>query len=223
MGGILGGSKQKSTSKSSNQAFGTINNAFSPLLGYASEGASGLSALLGGDTSGLDKYRQATGFNTQLGQGLQGITNAGAAKGLLRSGATGQGLVRYGNELSQQSAGNYMDRLLGLAGLGNTAGSILTGAGQVSDSSSSGKSKKGIGGVLGSAAGAIAASDRRLKKNIKKIGEFKDGLGAYEYSYIWDDDDVVQKGVMADEVATFRPWALGPKLGEYATVDYGKL
>lgn len=218
MSSIFGGSKQKSSS--SNQAFGTINNAFSPLLGYASEGAKGLSALLGGDTSGLDTYKRTTGFNTELGQGLQDVTNASAAKSLLRSGASGKALVQYGNDLSQRYAGNYMDRLLGLAGLGNTAGSILAGAG--STSTSSGKSKNGMGSFLGSAAGAIAASDRRVKENIKKIDEHEDGLGVYEFTYVWNPDKKVV-GVMADEVAALRPWALGPKVGGFATVNYGRL
>lgn len=218
MGSIFGGSKQKSSS--ANQAYGTINNAFSPLLGYASQGAQGISDFLGGNTSGFDKYKEATGFNTQMGQGLQNITNAGAAKGLLRSGASGQALVKYGNDLTQQSAGSYIDKLLGLAGLGNTAGNILTNAGQTSQSTS--KGKNGIGGFLGSAAGAVAASDRRLKLNIEKLREEEDGLGVYEYSYIWSPNKR-EIGVMADEVEKLRPWALGPKLGEYATVDYGRL
>jgi hypothetical protein len=222
MSSLLGGSKQKSQSTSSNQAYNTINSAFSPLLGYASEGASGISALLGGDTSGLDKYREATGFNTQMSQGLQNVTNAGAAKGLLRSGATGKGLVQFGNDLSQQSSNNYMDKLLGLAGLGNQAGGILSGAGQTSQSTSSGKSKKGIGEMLGTAASVAAMSDRRLKTNIKKLGEYEDGLGKYSYEYIWEPGKTIE-GVMADEVAELRPWALGPEIGGYASVDYGKL
>jgi hypothetical protein len=30
-------------------------------------------------------------------------------------------------------------------------------------------------------------------------------------------------GVMADEVAKLRPWALGPKIGAYRTVNYQAL
>ena len=65
-------------------------------------------------------------------------------------------------------------------------------------------------------------SDRRLKANIEKIGELDDGLGVYEFDYVWGGRR--QRGVMADEVATLRPWALGPKTPEgYATVDYTAL
>lgn len=77
--------------------------------------------------------------------------------------------------------------------------------------------------VAGQAASSAAmASDRRLKRAIDKIGEFADGLGIYEWQYIWGGDR--QRGVMADEVAKLRPWALGPKIAdEYATVIYGAL
>lgn len=218
MGSIFGGSKQKSSS--SNQAYGTINNWAQPLLGYANQGAQGLAALLGGDTSGLNNYKSATGFDRTLSTGMQNITNAGAAKGLLRSGATSKALVNYGQQLEDQTAGSYMDRLLGLSGIGSNAANILSGAGQTSQSS--GKSKNGIGGFLGSAAGAIAASDRRLKENVRKIETLDDGLNVYEYTYIWAPDKV-RRGVMADEVEKLRPWALGPKIGDYNTVDYSKI
>lgn len=80
-----------------------------------------------------------------------------------------------------------------------------------------------IGGAQ-NAAQAYAASDRRLKVDIAKLGEEADGLGVYEYRYVTDQPDApLRKGVMADEVATLRPWALGPKRGEFATVNYAAL
>lgn len=87
------------------------------------------------------------------------------------------------------------------------------------------KQSNGIGGImqgLGSAAsGAAMFSDRRLKSNIVKVGEFEDGLGQYEWTYIWGGPR--QAGVMADEVARLRPWALGPEIAGFATVNYGAL
>lgn len=83
-----------------------------------------------------------------------------------------------------------------------------------------------LGGMAegaGKAVGAAAmASDPRLKTAIEKIGEFADGLGIYHWNYIWGGPR--HEGVMADEVAKLRPWALGPKIaGEYLTVNYGAL
>ncbi len=75
---------------------------------------------------------------------------------------------------------------------------------------------------------AMAASDRRLKTNIVKVGEEADGLGIYDFDYRQDMGVVLsterQRGVMADEVAALRPHALGPVLdGGWATVNYSVL
>ena len=74
---------------------------------------------------------------------------------------------------------------------------------------------------------AAAMSDRRAKLNIVKVGEEADGLGIYDFDYRQDIGIDLstdrQRGVMADEVARLRPWALGPKIGGYATVNYSAL
>ena len=92
----------------------------------------------------------------------------------------------------------------------------------------SGGVQKQSNGVLGplAQAGAAAAqagafSDRRLKTNIRKIGEFADGLGRYAWTYIWGGPE--QEGVMADEVEKMRPWALGAEVMGFRTVHYGLL
>jgi hypothetical protein len=217
MSSIFGGSKQ--TSSSSNKAYDSINSSFSPLFGLAGQGADGIMKLLGGDSSGFDAYKNATGFDFAAEQGSRGITGNAAARGLLRSGSTGKALVGYGNDMQNQYAGNYMDRLLGVSGLGMDAGKLVAGAGQTSTSKS--KSKPGIGGFLGQIAGGAAASDRRLKKNIFKVGELPNGLNLYQYRYINDAGPYI--GVMADEVELVQPEALGPVVDGYMTVDYDKI
>lgn len=67
---------------------------------------------------------------------------------------------------------------------------------------------------------AAMASDRRLKKDITLLSRLKDGLGVYRWTYLWGEK---AKGVMADEVKRLRPWALGPKVEGYATVNMGAL
>lgn len=75
-------------------------------------------------------------------------------------------------------------------------------------------------GIAGIGSAAIMASDRRLKKNIRKLFTRLDGLGVYLYQYIWGKWHI---GVMADEVAVLRPDALGPSMGGFMTVNYGVL
>ena len=77
-----------------------------------------------------------------------------------------------------------------------------------------------LGGVASLGSAAIMASDRRLKKNIVPLFMFGD-LIVYAFKYLWDA--TLSIGVMADEVARYRPEALGPTIRGYATVDYGKL
>ena len=76
----------------------------------------------------------------------------------------------------------------------------------------------GAGASLRSA--AIMKSDRRLKKSIKKIGEWFKGINLYLFSYIWDDMPHV--GVMADEVKKVLPDAVYTVNG-YDMVDYRKV
>lgn len=80
----------------------------------------------------------------------------------------------------------------------------------------------GAGASLGSA--AIMASDRRLKTNIKKVSEAKDGLGVYDWNWRADPDGPTVRGVIADEVEKLRPWAFVPNFsGQYAGVNYANL
>lgn len=68
--------------------------------------------------------------------------------------------------------------------------------------------------------GATFFSDPRLKANVEKVGELSDGLGIYDFDYVWGGR---HRGVMADEVADLRPHALGPVIGGFATVNYEAL
>lgn len=103
--------------------------------------------------------------------------------------------------------------------------------GQTINSNSTG-TQKSSGGLLGQllAAGsqlgsaAILASERRVKRDISLVWREHDGLGRYTFNYVWDaSGEPLRHGVMADEVAELRPWALGPVMNGIQTVDYSKL
>lgn len=217
MGSIFGGSK--STSNSSNRAYDFLKEQFGDVTNATSSGLGGLQALLGGDASGFNAYKKATGFDAAAELGSRGITGNQAAAGMLRSGGTGKALQAYGNTIQNQFADNYMSKLLAQAGIGINAGQLLASAGQTSSETK--KSKNGIGGFLGKIGAGIAASDRRLKKNIYKIGVLKDGLNVYQYRYI--DGSGPYVGVMADEVEIIKPEALGPIVAGFQTVNYDNI
>lgn len=212
--GILGALFGSGPKPASNKAYGQISGAFSPLLPYAGQAGSAISSFLGGDQTGFNNYKDATGFNFALGQGLKGVTGAEAAKGLLRSGSAGQAFQNYGQNLEQQSAGSYLQQLLGLGNMGLQAGQLISGAGEVGGTS-------GSPGLLGF--GLQALSDRRSKRDIVKVGEYPDGLGIYDFRYK-HDPRATHRGVMADEVERLRPWAFIPDFQDgFAGVDYAAL
>lgn len=221
MSAIFGGKKSQQTASASNQSYGDINNAFSPLFSQAQSGANSLSALLGGDSSGLDAYKGATGFDAATQQGSRGITGNAAASGLLRSGATSKGLQQYGDTVQNQYAQNYINGLMGQIGVGTQAGGLVSGAGQQSQSQGTSSEKPGIGKFLGQVASGVAMSDRRSKKDIHEVGLLPNGLKLYQFRYL--DNSGPHIGVMADEVAEVLPEALGPITDGYMTVDYGKI
>lgn len=149
MSSVFGGSKQKSSSSSSNQAYGDILQNYGGLQNEATTGTNALNALLSGDASGFNAYKNATGFNAAALQGSQGITGNAAASGLLRSGSTGKALQSYGDNLQNQYASQYTSGLLNQANLGFQAGSLISGAGSTSQSSGSSSTKPGISKLIG--------------------------------------------------------------------------
>lgn len=72
---------------------------------------------------------------------------------------------------------------------------------------------------LGSA--GIMASDRRLKKNIQRIGTHALGIGVYIFDYIWGGGK--QIGVMADEVETVMPDAVIVRPDGFKMVNYSMI
>lgn len=135
----MGFNKSSQKSASSNQAYGFLKDSLGGAVDNVNTGARGISDLLSGNTSGWDAFKGATGFDRQLVEGLGGITGAGAARGMLRSGSTTKALQSYGQQLQNESAQQYIQNLLGLSGIGMGAAQTIGSAGQTS--TSSGKSK----------------------------------------------------------------------------------
>ena len=173
----------------------------------------------GGAEQGYNNYLQMAGYAPAMRQLAQGVTGQGAAAGILNSGSTAKALQTRGTELNQSFFNNYLQQLAGLSGLGLQAGGLVAGVGD----KNTGRKASGLGNIASTVGGiaSIFSSDRRLKHNIRKVGEFADGLGIYFFSYLGSKQRF--KGVMADEVAELRPWALGPRIAGYATVNYGAL
>lgn len=219
-------SPKPATSTSSNVNNGLITSTYGGQMQNGVGASNYLSALLTGQgntagaNAGYQNYLQQAGYAPAMKQLAQGITGQGAASGILNSGTTAKALQSRGADLNQSFYNNYLQQLSGLSSQGLQAGGLVAGTGQTS--SSTGGSPSTLGSIA-STVGGIASifSDRRLKTAIRKVGEFADGLGIYTFRYYGQKQRV--RGVMADEVEKIRPWALGPIVAGFATVNYGAL
>jgi len=156
---VTGDSEATSQQSSYNQAYPMMASEYGGIQPAAREATASLNDLLSGNTDGLAKFRDSTGFNSVLSQGMSGITGAAAGKGLLRSGGTGKALQAYGQNISSQYTQNYIDTLLKKAGLGMDAGKLIAATGQTSSGTSreDNYGKSGMSGLLGSLFSSIGA------------------------------------------------------------------
>lgn len=103
--------------------------------------------------------------------------------------------------------------------LGNALGTGMAGLGIYNAGSTAGLWGSGKGAASG--AGAAAASDRRLKTDVTRIGSTDEGLPLYSFRY--HGDPVFRIGPMADEVREKQPEAVFRAPDGYDRVYYGML
>ena len=146
------------------------------------------------------QYNRLGGISTlgqasAAGQASQGVASASNIANLLAN----QGAAIAGGQIAR----------------GNVARQTF---GDIMNIASSGA--KAVGAMGGPAAAASMFSDRRLKKNIKQVGTRADGLGVYEFDYIWGGGR--QVGLMAQEVQGVYPDAV-MEIDGFLAVDYSKV
>jgi hypothetical protein len=149
MSGILGGSKSKSSNTNKN----VITNAFSPLLGQAVDSNNRVNALLSGDATGFNKFKQATGFDFELARGMDQLGSQFSGRNVFRSGARDKAIQEFGNNVQNRFAQQYLQSLLGQSGQAMGAGQLIAGVGQESTS----RSKPGIGSLVGAGLSGAAS------------------------------------------------------------------
>jgi hypothetical protein len=148
-------------------------------------------------TQGLQERAYVQNQPLQQLQALLGTGQVGMPQGIQYSPTgVGQTDVLGANALSQQQRNaNYQAQI-------GQQNALMSGLFQ-------------LGGA------AIGASDRRLKRDIKRVGTMANGLPVYEYRYVWGRKRHI--GVMAQDVlkagidAVVRHWT------GFLMVDYGKL
>jgi hypothetical protein len=180
-------------------------------------------------------FKADPGYNFRMSEGQKAIERSAAARGGLNSGATLKALTKFGQNVASEEYNQAynrfnmdrdrrFNRFASLAGLGQTATGQQLAAGQNYATQAS-ETAIGLGnanaaahigsanrraGLLGQLmqAGAVgyAASDRRLKTNIRPVSkadldEFRSTIKPYMFEYLSEQHglgDVV--GVMAQDL-----------------------
>lgn len=160
-----------------------------------------------GERAGLQGTQFQQLFNVgQLGQAAA----AQQAANIQTSAANIGGLL--GQQANALAAGQIGAAGARAQGLQNLLGLGVVGAGAA-----------GLGGLTlgqGIMGGALLASDRRVKEDIKRIGKTDDGLPIYTFRY--KGDSTVHMGVMAQDVEKKNPDAV-KEIDGVKAVNYGAL
>ena len=167
-------------------------------------------------------------------------TYAGASR--IADGQTGNirnALLKRAGKIATGEFNNYTNRLLTQGGIGssglnstnaqlqdniNQQSRLLNDAGEaaaagvIGASNAKNQTAAGIGSLVGS-----IFSDRRLKTDIKRVGETDDGLVVYTFKYKDDPNGKTQMGVMAQEVEKEQPDAAYTDKSGYKKVNLDKI
>ena len=197
----------------------------------------------------ISALEQGAGFQARVRQGEEALLQRASATGGLRGGNIQAALAQFRPQMLQQEIETQYGRLGGLTSLGQqSAAGVGTaglqtgarvaglygdvGAAQAGKELAQGQAMAGLfnmpaqflgmqyGAKVGTPGFSNIFSDRRLKRNIVKIGTRPDGLGVYEFEYVWGGGR--QIGLMAQEVQGVYPDAVG-EAGGYLTVNYSKV
>lgn len=147
---------------------GSANDAQAQLLG--------LKPVTSATQNGFQNYLNSTGYNFQLGQGINAINSSAAAKGALNSGGTLKALDTYGQGMAGQYFNNYLGQLGGMSATGQTAlgqtGAAGTagGTGAVNALANAANAQANAASATASAGQAQSKSDGGLWGSIAKIG-----------------------------------------------------
>lgn len=132
-------------------------------------------------------------------------------------------------DIAQSQATSQLSLLQALGSLYGYNPALFTG--QTTSGTSSGtstgttKENPGLLGSIGQGAQAVGSlaslfSDVRLKDDISLISTRSDGLGVYDYRYVWSPDR--HTGLMAQEVASVYPEAVSD-FGGFLAVNYAEV
>lgn len=151
LGGIISSGSQKSAAnKAADTSMQTaaMNNALtrdiynqnkatlSPYVQSGNAAGGQINAMLGlgsdptAQQNAFDQFRNSTGYQFRLGEGMNALNSGLASSGTLQSGAAMKAAQEYGQNFASNEFGNYMNMLGNQQGVGLAGASALAGVGQ---------------------------------------------------------------------------------------------
>ena len=149
------------------EIFGQNKQMLSPFVQTGNRAMGSVNALLGlgGNTAqqrkAFDTYRNSTGYQFRLGEGMNALNSGYAGAGTIQSGAAMRDAVEYGQNFASNEFGNYMGALGNQQGVGLQAGGAAAGVG-VNTANSLGQIYQNRADTIGNAALANASNINSL-------------------------------------------------------------
>jgi len=185
----------QAANKSAETQLNIYNQTRSDLAPYLNMGTSALSHLaniLGIGTTGApdnsklyEALKGYPGYQFSFDEGMRALNQSGAARGLLNSGATIQNATKFGQGMAQSVLGDYLNRLTGVATLGENAGS-MTGSAGVATGANVGNSYMNAGsaagaGIMGSNMAMTGGINQALNNSMLAYQLSQAKTGALDY------------------------------------------
>lgn len=123
---------QQSAISEMRRQFDETQRLLSPYTEAGTRAISQFNRLIGlaGEAPDYSLFTSSPEYQFALQQGQQALERSAAARGGLFSGNTGVALTEFGQGLASQQFGNYMNRLMQLMGIGQSAAAGTAGAGE---------------------------------------------------------------------------------------------
>ena len=151
---------------------------YADILGIPAPGAEGAPTI---DQEGnvlapdYSKFYESPGYQFELEQGTKAVERSQAARGLLGSGQTLKAIKEYGQGVASRGYEGYMNKLAGLAGIGQTTAVQIGAAGEGAAARE--------GGAIESAGRARASGYLGRAQALGGVASDVAGLGGYYTGY----------------------------------------
>lgn len=112
------------------QNYGQNEGRALPQFGQASPASPAPGATPQSALAAFDQYRNSTGYQFRLREGMNALNSGYAGRGVLQSGAAIKGALDYGQNIASGEFGNYLNSLQTQQNVGAGAASAQAGVGQ---------------------------------------------------------------------------------------------